>query len=47
MLASCDFCLPTSDGVIFSPSAAVVLFAPDMESEADSSSNERLLWREE
>lgn len=36
MSASAAFCLPISDGVMRSPSAAVVLFAPDM-SEADSS----------
>lgn len=41
MSASAAFCLPISDGVMRSPSAAVVLFAPDM-SEADSS-KERLL----
>ena len=40
MSASAAFCLPTSDGVMRSPSAAVLLLAPDME-EADS--NERLL----
>jgi hypothetical protein len=36
MPASAAFCLPTSDGVMRAPSAAVVLFAPDMD-EADSS----------
>jgi hypothetical protein len=35
MSASAAFCLPISDGVMRSPSAAVVLFARDM-SEADS-----------
>jgi hypothetical protein len=43
MPASAAFCLPTSDGVMRAPKAAVVLFAPDM-SEADSS-KEGLLWR--
>jgi hypothetical protein len=42
--ASAAFCLPTSDGVMRLPSAAVVLFAPDMV-EADSS-KEGLLWWE-
>jgi hypothetical protein len=41
MSASAAFCLPISDGVMRSPSAAVVLFAPDID-EADSS-KERLL----
>jgi hypothetical protein len=41
MSASAAFCLPTSDGVMRWPSAAVVLFAPDM-LEADS--KEGLLW---
>jgi hypothetical protein len=40
--ASAAFCLPTSDGVMRSPRAAVVLFAPDM-SEADSSKEGLLL----
>ena len=35
MPASATFCWPTSEGVMRSPSAAVVLLAPDME-EADS-----------
>ena len=42
MSASAAFCLPTSEAVMRSPSAAVVLFAPDM-NEADSS-KEGLLW---
>jgi hypothetical protein len=36
MSDSAAFCLPTSDAVMRAPSAAVVLFAPDMD-EADSS----------
>lgn len=35
MPASAVFCLPISDGVMRSPSAALVLFTPDM-MEADS-----------
>ena len=44
MLDSASFRLPISEGVMRSPSAAVVLFAPDM-SEADSS-KEGLLCKE-
>jgi hypothetical protein len=43
MSASAAFCLPTSDGVMRLPSAAVVLFAPDMV-EADSSKEGLLRW---
>ena len=39
--ASVDLVFPTSDGVMRSPNAAVVLFTPDMESEVTS--NEDLL----
>ena len=43
--ASVDLVLPTSDDVIRSPNAAVVLFTPDMESEVTS--DEYLLWKRE
>lgn len=42
MPSSAAVCWPTSDGVMRSPSAAMVLLAPDIE-EADS--KEGLLWR--
>lgn len=43
MSASTLFCLPTSDGVMGSPSAAVVLLAPDRDMrESDSSKDGRL-----
>lgn len=42
MPASAAFCLPISDGVMRAPSAAVVLFAPDI---CEVDSKERLLLK--